>query len=740
MDQRWCTWIGTWLLMLQAVSPAAEVAPRSVSDLVMKVKPSIVVITFTGRDNDRAGLGSGFIIHPDGLIATNLHVIGEARPIAVQLQDGRKFDVTAIEAHERQHDLAILRIAAKGLPALPLGNSDDLADGTAIMTIGNPLGLDRSVVTGVLSGHREVEGRPMLQIAMPIERGNSGGPILDLDGRVQGIVTLKSLKTENLGFAVPVNLLKPLIEKPNPITMDRWLTIGVVDPSEWTTLPGGRWRQRAGRMLVEGRGGGLGGRCVCFAVNEPPAAPYEVGVLVKFKPWDGAAGLVFAADGGDRHYGFYPSNGELRLSRFDGPDVYAWNVLAQVRSPHLRKDDWNALKVRVEADRIRCYVNDVLVIESQDKELRGGKVGLCKFRQTEAEFKDFRVGTELPPTQPPADALARITAATVDLPLTGEPSRTTIEAAEAVGQSATAVLEARARMLELQADRLRHMSGLIHQRRVLQELKRICDRPEVEVDLLRGGLWIAAADNPELVVDDYVLEVDRIARRIRQRIPDQASDAEKLAALKRDLFEEQGFHGSRHDYDHRSNSYLNEVLDDREGLPITLSVVVLEVARRLDLPMAGIGLPRHFVVRHLPQDKPAGVLLDPFERGKELSVDDAKAKVAALGETEWNDSYLAPTPKKSILVRMLRNLFGNARDAEDSERMLRYTDLVLAITPDSAQDRFYRAALCLQLQRLDEARREAEWLQEKQPEGLSPEAIEDLNRAIAREAARAPRE
>lgn len=739
MDQRRLAWIGAWLTMV-AGATATEVAPRGVAELVAKVKPSIVVVTFTGRDQDRAGLGSGFIIHPDGLIATNLHVIGEARPIAVQLQDGRKFEVTAVEAHERHHDLAILRIAAKDLPALPLGNSDDLADGAAIMAIGNPLGLDRSVVTGVLSGHREVEGRPMLQIAMPIERGNSGGPILDLEGRVHGIVTLKSLKTENLGFAVPVNLLKPLIEKPNPIAMDRWLTIGVVDPSEWTTLPGGRWRQRAGRMLVEGRGGGLGGRCVCFAVNEPPAAPYEVGVSVKFTPGDGAAGLVFAADGGDRHYGFYPSNGELRLSRFDGPDVYAWNVLAQVRSPHLRKDDWNALKVRVEADRIRCYVNDVLVIESTDKELRGGKVGLCKFRQTEAEFKDFRVGTELPATQPPAEALARITAATADLPLTGEPPRTVLEATEAVGPSATAVLEARARSLELQAERLRMLSGMIHQRRVVQELKRLCDRPDAEVELLRAGLWIAAADNADLVVDDYVQEVDRIARRIRQRLPDKAGDADKLAALKRDLFEEQGFHGSRHDYDHRSNSYLNEVLDDREGLPITLSVVVLEVARRLELPMAGIGLPRHFVVRHLPKEAPAGVLLDPFERGKELTVEEARAKIAALGETNWSETYLDPMPNKSILVRMLRNLFGNARDAEDAERMLRYTDLVLAITPDSAQDRFYRAALCLQLQRLDEARREAEWLQEKQPEGLSPQAIEDLHRAIAREAARAPRE
>ena len=244
--------------------PASPMTSTTMQDLVARVKPSVVVVTFSGRENDRQGLGSGFVVSSDGLIATNLHVIGEARPISVQLSDGRKFDVIAIEATERHHDLALLRIDAKDLPALPLGNSDELKDGEAIVAIGNPLGLERSVVAGVLSGRREVDGRTMLQIAMPIERGNSGGPVLDLEGRVHGLVTLKSLKTDNLGFAAPVNQLKPLIEKPNPVAMAKWLTIGVLDPDLWKPLPGGRWRQRAGRVQVDGRGGGLGGRCVCL--------------------------------------------------------------------------------------------------------------------------------------------------------------------------------------------------------------------------------------------------------------------------------------------------------------------------------------------------------------------------------------------------------------------------------------------------------------------------------------------
>src|SRR4029079_12804232 len=97
------------------------------------------------------------------------------------------------------------RIDAKDLPALPLGNSDELQEGQPIMAVGNPVGLERSVVSGVLSGRREIEGRSMLQVAIPIERGNSGGPLLDLRGRVHGLLTLKSLKTANIEVALTIH-------------------------------------------------------------------------------------------------------------------------------------------------------------------------------------------------------------------------------------------------------------------------------------------------------------------------------------------------------------------------------------------------------------------------------------------------------------------------------------------------------------------------------------------------------
>ena len=716
-------------------SPAADASDMepTVAALAERALKSVVVVSFSGRDGKQQGLGTGFVVSADGLIATNLHVIGEARPIDVQFADGRTFAVTAIHATEKSMDLAVLKIDATELPVLELGDSDTLKQGEQIIALGNPLGLRHSVVSGVVSEKRELEGKPMIQVAIPIERGNSGGPLLDMQGRVHGIVTLKSQVTRNLGFAVVVNALKPLLEKPNPIPMSRWTTIGTIDKREWTTVFGARWRQRAGRISVDETGSGFGGRSLCLSTIKSPDIPFEIAASVRFSPEEGAAGIVFHADGKDKHYGFYATNGRLRLTRFDGSSVYQWKVLQEVAHKAYVPNDWNNLKVRIEEQRILCYVNDKLVIESADSGLRSGSVGLCKFRNTEGEFRRFRVGNNLNSERPSEEVVSRITEAVAALPADRPADPALVEKLLPDGLSTSEVLRREAKLLEQRAQRMRELAVAVHARRTQQELADELAKNSTDFDLLRAALLLSRIDNEEIDVDVYLQEVDQLVADIKDEIPDDSSEKDRLATLDRFLFKQLGFHGSRTNYYHRSNSYLNEVIDDREGLPITLSVLYMELARRLDLKVVGVGLPGHFVVRFEPQEGES-ILVDVFENAEPLTLETARTmiRVRLNGQVDKEETerlietFLEASTPKAILLRMLSNLRGAAEEDRDLDSILRYLDTALVIQPDSLETRARRIDMRIRSGRISEALVDIDWMLDKRPEGMDVNQVLQL--------------
>jgi regulator of sirC expression with transglutaminase-like and TPR domain len=720
-------------LLVPAAALAAAPPPRerdlSVAELARVARPSVVVLRVPGRDGKSHGVGTGFVVAADGLIATNQHVIGEGRAVTVEMADGSQHEVVSVHASDRRNDLALVRINAKGLPVLPLGDDATLRDGQDVVALGNPRGLKHSVVAGVVSGKRTIDGRPMIQVAIPIEPGNSGGPLLDRRGRVVGVMTLKSLDTDNFGFAAGVRTLLPLLRKPNPVPMAAWLTLGALDGDEWQTVGPGRWRQRAGRIIGSGRGAGIGGRSLCLSRREVPALPFEVEVMVRLEDEGGAAGLAFHADGGDRHYGFYPSGGQLRLTRFDGPDVFTWKVLQQKASPAYRPGEWNALKVRLEKGRIRCLVNDQVVFDVSEAAFSSGQVGLARFRETVAEFKRFRVGKELSALRAAPGLVAGVTKALAGT-APGAAFRPEALAKMPAGTPATLkALREQARLLEQQAAQMRRLALALHQREVLAEMAKVLQGKDGDVDLIHAALLIARLDNDELDVDAYRAEMERMARKVLARVPDRATDERKLAELARFLFREKGFHGSRGDYYNRSNSYLSEVIDDREGLPITLSVLYIGLARRLGVTVEGVGLPGHFVVRHVPK-KGAGQLIDVYEGGTRMSRADAERKVRAMAGRPLEDDDLAAVPPRLILSRMLHNLVNVARGERDLQAMLRYTDAIIAIHPQPAQERGLRAGLRFQAGDLTGAREDVEWLLEKKPEGIDLERVRQMRRFL----------
>ena len=209
------------LLAAEPTADSPAVQTLTVEQIVERVRPSLVTIATTGREGGEHGLGTGFVVSADGLIATNLHVIGEGREFTVELSDGTNLAVESVHASDRHRDLAVVKVSPMGrtLSPLDLDNASTLNQGQPVVVMGNPLGLKHSVVSGIVSAVREVEGKEMIQLAIPIERGNSGGPVVDMQGRVHGIVNMKSLREDNVGFAVDAKHLQLLLNQPNPISL-----------------------------------------------------------------------------------------------------------------------------------------------------------------------------------------------------------------------------------------------------------------------------------------------------------------------------------------------------------------------------------------------------------------------------------------------------------------------------------------------------------------------------------------
>lgn len=686
-------------LLLTAANFAAEPRAKTVEEIADKARSSVVVITQRGRDGSLEGVGSGFVVSRNGLIATSLHVIGEGRPIEIRFADGKKYSATEIHAWDRKLDLAVIRIGESNLPALKLGESSEVKQGAAVVAMGNPRGLTHSVVQGVVSAFREFESGRMIQLAIPIEPGNSGGPLLDANGRVIGILEMKSAVTENLGFATPVDALKALLEKPNPVPVERWITLGALDPRKWKAVYGANWTRRAGEIRVSGLGTGFGGRSFCLYQPEPPALPYEVSVTVKLDDEAGAAGLIFAADGGDEHYGFYPSGGQLRLTRFDGPDVFTWKILEQKPSAHYRPGDWNTIRVRLEKDLIRCFVNDELAIESNDAALRTGGVGLAKFRQTQAQFRNFTVrsGDEKSEPKPPSNR---------------------------------ATLLAEARQREMQAADLRKRAEDLHLQEVRDALVAELKKPEAKIDLFKSALLVSGLDNPDLDIEAYRAEVADMAREIARSFSSDTDAAKKLDQLITYLFRENGYHGSRSDYYNRANSYINEVIDDREGIPLTLSILFIELAQRIGIEgVSGVPLPGHFMAQFARRGE-APIYIDVFDGGRMGNREQATEWAQAHSEVPIFEEHFRAATKKEMIVRMLRNLIGLSSPAESPARALGYLELIVAVGSGEPVDHWRRAVLRYQAGNVAGAKEDLQWLIDKQPEGVNMERVEELYRSL----------
>lgn len=221
--------------------------------------------------------------------------------------------------------------------------------------------------------------------------------------------------------------------------------------------------------------------------------------------------------------------------------------------------------------------------------------------------------------------------------------------------------------------------------------------PEIEderIDLIRAALVIARSEYPSLEIEEYAGRIERMARRAASLGASETDARRTLAALKQVLFEEANLRGNREDYYDPRNSFLNDVLDRGLGIPITLSIIYMEVAKRVGFQLSGVGMPGHFLLKHYSHDG-REILIDCFSRGDILSRQDCQTRLDEIysGEMKLRPEFLHPISRRQILTRMLNNLKTVYLSTRNFRKALPIADLILVIHPRSAEDIKQRALL-----------------------------------------------
>ena len=233
--------------------------------------------------------------------------------------------------------------------------------------------------------------------------------------------------------------------------------------------------------------------------------------------------------------------------------------------------------------------------------------------------------------------------------------------------------------------------GFSPEARAAQEWRRIAGMRDEDVSLAEGALWIAASEYPGLAIDDYLARLHEMAAKLRGRLRADIATAEKLMALNHFLFDELGFSGNSDDFYDPRNSFLNEVIERRVGIPISLGVIYIEIGRRIGLGLHGVSFPGHFLVKCALRD--GVVVLDPYSGGVSLDAEELQQRLRVAGSpVEVDDAILAhllsAASNKEVLGRMLRNLKGIYVDRSDWLRALSASERVIALTPEDAGEEY----------------------------------------------------
>jgi regulator of sirC expression with transglutaminase-like and TPR domain len=265
-----------------------------------------------------------------------------------------------------------------------------------------------------------------------------------------------------------------------------------------------------------------------------------------------------------------------------------------------------------------------------------------------------------------------------------------------------------------------------------REFRQAVDRAEEKIDLGRAALTIALTDYPNLDVASYLARLDSLAVEVSNRCGSGGDVYALIAAMNHVLFSQHRYRGNRDNYYDPKNSFLNEVLERKTGIPISLSILYMEVAQRIGLTLDGVGFPGHFLVKYA-QDG-AEIVIDPFDHGEIKSREDLSRLLGSLygGIVDLRDEYLKPAGKKGILKRMLGNLKGIYTKHNDLVRLLSVLDQAIILEPGAADEIRDRARVYLRLECFAQARADFETYLQLAPEARDAGAVREQLIELAR--------
>ncbi|MBD2627148.1 SirB1 family protein [Trichormus variabilis] len=257
-------------------------------------------------------------------------------------------------------------------------------------------------------------------------------------------------------------------------------------------------------------------------------------------------------------------------------------------------------------------------------------------------------------------------------------------------------------------------------------------QPDECINLAKAALYIAQEEYPDIDTEEYLNALDTMAMELEERLPSSRYPLRMIQSINEYLYEDLGFSGNKIDYYDPRNSFFNDVIERKTGIPITLALVYLEVAKRINFPMVGVGMPGHFLIR--PDIPDIEIFVDAFNQGEVMFAQDCQERLSQIYQQSvtLKPEFLAAVSNRQLLTRILTNLKYIYLKQQDLPRTLAAVERILLLFPDVTLELRDRGLLYYQLGQFTQAREDLQSYLAKVPEAEDADVIRQLLKKLGK--------